>query len=111
GAEASVKTVSVDASPSREAGAKAAAPPAEIAGRAVFVRHELPPEVRPAVPIRGREAASGNADTTEPQAAAPSASNPPLPDPSTPVPQSPVTVPVYLSPAPVSAPPPQRQEQ
>ncbi len=57
----SVKPVTVDASPTREsylgrrtpAEGKVAAPPPLVTERAVIVRHELPPEVRPAAPIRG----------------------------------------------------------
>ena len=117
GAVGDVKAVTVDdVSPSRGTGAKAAAPPPSVAERAVFVRHELPPDVRPAVPIRGAQSASGNAGTTEAQAAAPAASNPPPQDPAGERLQQgadalPAGPPVYFTPASAYTPPPQRQEQ
>jgi len=111
-ATANVQAVTVvDASPTRASylgrvnplGTKVAAPPPEIAQRAVFVRHELPLEIRPATPIRGAELRSVDAAPAEPQ---PSASNPPPPDPSTPVPEA-----FYIFPAPVNPPRVLRQEE
>jgi hypothetical protein len=71
GSLANVQAVNVDASPSRESylgprsrsGAKASVPPAD---RAVVVRHELPPTVRPPVPVRGAaQAPAGRAPVYE----------------------------------------------
>jgi Family of unknown function (DUF6600) len=108
GAASAVKAVTeVDGVPTREsyagrrseAGIRTPVPPPQVADRAVFVKHELPPDIRAAVPIRGaqsNEAATTAATTPDP--AAQSVSTPPAQSPRREDALSP-SAPVYVVPS------------